>query len=135
MPVAGKMFVQELWRYPVKSLAGERLARIETGPLGFRGDRVVQVRRNGKVVTSRTDPRLLGLKGTGNGDEIRINGYAWDSAEALAMEENRSVRSVGTSPWFYPDASSGEQSVCDLRSGRPVGDITLIRPRYLVSGE
>ncbi len=31
--------VKELWRYPVKSMAGERLARCAVGPLGVLGDR------------------------------------------------------------------------------------------------
>jgi len=35
------MRVVELWRYPVKSMAGERLERARIGPLGIEGDRVV----------------------------------------------------------------------------------------------
>lgn len=80
------MLVKELWRYPVKSMAGERVRRIELGPLGFAGDRTVMVRRQGRVVTSRTDYRLLGLKGTLGEDGVaRISGHAWDSPEALAL--------------------------------------------------
>jgi hypothetical protein len=73
------MLVKELWRYPVKSMAGERVTQIEVGPLGLAGDRTVLVRRKGKVVTARTDPRLLGLKGTLSDDGVpRISGHAWD---------------------------------------------------------
>jgi uncharacterized protein YcbX len=37
---AGRLMrVLELWRYPVKSLQGERLTRAEVGPLGVAGDR------------------------------------------------------------------------------------------------
>lgn len=80
------MFVKELWRYPVKSMAGERVTHIEAGPLGLVGDRTIMVRRAGKVVTSRTHPRLLGLKGTLDEDGVaRISGQAWDSPEALAL--------------------------------------------------
>ena len=60
------MFIKELWRYPVKSLAGERVKRIEVGPHGMTGDRTVLVTRNGRVITSRTHHRLLRLKGTLN---------------------------------------------------------------------
>ena len=31
--------VQELWRYPVKSMVGEQLERATIGPLGLPGDR------------------------------------------------------------------------------------------------
>ena len=59
------MRVAELWRYPVKSLAGERLDGIAVTAAGMAGDRIVQV-RNGRdrVITSRTAPRLLALRGT-----------------------------------------------------------------------
>ena len=80
------MFVKELWRYPVKSLAGERIHKAEVGLLGLAGDRTVMVRRRGRVVTSRTDHRLLRLKATLSDDGVvRIAGHAWDSPEALAL--------------------------------------------------
>ena len=59
------MFIKELWRYPVKSMAGERVTQIQVGELGFADDRKVLVRaRNGHVLTSRTHHQLLSLKGT-----------------------------------------------------------------------
>ena len=60
-----KMYVAELWRYPVKSLAGELLDSAEISADGIPGDRVVQVYDpEGRIVTARTAPRLLGLKAT-----------------------------------------------------------------------
>ncbi len=47
------MFVKEIWRYPVKSMAGEQIQEARIGPLGIPGDRTVLVRRNGRVVTSQ----------------------------------------------------------------------------------
>jgi uncharacterized protein YcbX len=80
------MFVKELWRYPVKSMGGERIRDAEIGPLGISGDRTVFVRRRGRVVTSRTDFRLLGLKGTLGADGVpNISGFPWNSAEAIAQ--------------------------------------------------
>jgi uncharacterized protein len=80
------MFVKELWRYPVKSMAGERVSRIEVGPLGLTGDRTVQVRNHGRIITARTHPALLGLKGTWDENGLaRISGHAWGSPEALAL--------------------------------------------------
>ncbi|MBI4572252.1 MAG: MOSC N-terminal beta barrel domain-containing protein [candidate division NC10 bacterium] len=97
------MHVAELWRFPVKSLAGERLAVAELRPDGILGDRLVQV-RNGRdrVVTSRTRPRLLGLRGTlGEDGEPLVNGYPWatsgaaQAVRAAAGDDARLVRSDG----------------------------------------
>src|SRR6266852_1222235 len=54
------MFVAELWRYPVKSMGGERLDSCMLTPDGIPGDRVVHVEDDrGRVVTARSRPRLL----------------------------------------------------------------------------
>jgi len=99
------MTVRELWRYPVKSMAGERLEEADLRLTGIAGDRVVQVRHAGteRVITSRTAPRLLGLAGTW--DEAagapRVNGLPWRSraVQTLVREaagaEARLVRDDG----------------------------------------
>jgi MOSC domain-containing protein len=78
------MTIAELWRYPVKSLGGERLARAELTLDGLVGDRAVHVRDGrGRVITSRTHPRLLGLKATTGADGTpRIDGAPWRSDQA-----------------------------------------------------
>jgi uncharacterized protein YcbX len=54
------MYVKELWRYPVKSLGGERVEECSVGELGLTGDRIVLVQGPaGRVITSRTHPQLL----------------------------------------------------------------------------
>jgi uncharacterized protein YcbX len=80
------MWLAEIWRYPVKSMAGERLGRTTLAPLGIPGDRVVQVRdHRGRVVTSRSRPRLLLHAATLGADgEPRVDGSAWQSADVLA---------------------------------------------------
>ena len=80
------MYVDALWRYPVKSLAGERLSSAEIGSAGIAGDRLVRVRGPEGVRTARRHYRLLGLRGTLDADgRARINGYPWDSPDALAL--------------------------------------------------
>ena len=80
------MFVKELWRYPVKSMAGERIAQAEVGDLGIAGDRTILVHVGGKLVTSRTHHRLLGLKGTLDSNGVpQISGHSWNSPEALEL--------------------------------------------------
>ena len=55
------MKVTEIWRYPVKTMGGEKLQRVRMGPLGIDGDRVVHVEdTQGRVITSRSHPRFLG---------------------------------------------------------------------------
>jgi uncharacterized protein YcbX len=55
------MRVLELWRYPVKSLQGERLRSAELGPLGVAGDREFALfdRDTGVGLTARRVPDLL----------------------------------------------------------------------------
>ena len=80
------MFVKEIWRYPVKSLAGERVQQIEVGLQGFAGDRTIHVERRGRIVTSRTDHKLLGLHATLDATRgVLINGHPWNSPQALAL--------------------------------------------------
>ena len=77
------MYVAELWRYPVKSMAGERLEVADVRTDGIAGDRRVQVvDARGHVVTSRTRPHLLGLRGTVAPDGgALVNGQPWTSPE------------------------------------------------------
>lgn len=79
--------VEELWRYPVKSLRGERLEVADVGWDGVAGDRLAHVRQqSGRVVTSRFRPRLLGLQGSlGDDGEPLVEGMPWDSAGAREL--------------------------------------------------
>jgi MOSC domain-containing protein len=78
------MHVAELWRYPVKSLKGEQIQEAQITSNGIPGDReIVVLNSAGRIVTSRTRPKLLGLNGRLGADGIpTINGIQWDSAEA-----------------------------------------------------
>ena len=80
------MKVAEIWRYPVKTMAGEKLQRVRIGPLGLDGDRVVHVDdAQGQVITSRSHPRFLGHKGTlGPDGEPLVDGRPWKSPEVAA---------------------------------------------------
>lgn len=95
------MFVKELWRYPVKSMAGERLQQIDVDELGLAGDRQILVRSAaGRVLTSRTHPNLLGLKGSIGKDGVpQISGHLWSSPEALALV--RGAVGPGSELFFY----------------------------------
>jgi len=83
------MYLGEVWRYPVKSMAGERLDRATVGPLGLHGDRVVQVYDGrGRLVTARTYSRLLGLHATlGPDGEPLVDGRPWTAPDVQARVE------------------------------------------------
>jgi uncharacterized protein YcbX len=96
------VYVDEIWRYPVKSLRGERLDETELLDGGIPGDRVVHVRApgGGRIVTSRIRPRLLALAGTlGPDGEPLIDGIRWDSPEARAAV--RDAAGADAEPAFY----------------------------------
>jgi uncharacterized protein YcbX len=77
--------VGALWRYPVKTLAGERLDRADVTFNGIVGDRIVHVRGPEGVRTSRRHHNLLGLHATlGPDGEPLVDGQPWTSPETLA---------------------------------------------------
>jgi uncharacterized protein len=80
------MRIAELWRYPVKSMAGERLPRAHLGVDGIPGDRLLYVvDARGEIVSARTRPRLLGHRATLAGDgEVLVDGLPWRSPEIAA---------------------------------------------------
>jgi uncharacterized protein len=52
--------VKDLFRYPVKSMQGERLRAVDIGPQGVIGDRAYALREaNGRVMTAKKWPTLL----------------------------------------------------------------------------
>lgn len=57
------MWVMEIWRYPVKWMAGESLEQAELTESVVSSDRIVQVpNSSGRIMTARTRP-LLVLRG------------------------------------------------------------------------
>jgi uncharacterized protein len=80
------MYVEEIWRYPVKSMGGERLRSARLTAAGIPGDRVIQVQHApGRVATARTWPDLLGFKATLDADgNALIDGKLWSDPSVLA---------------------------------------------------
>jgi len=97
------MWVSELWRYPVKSMAGEPLHTALLREDGVAGDRVLHVRdARGRVVTSRSRPQLLGLHvELGPDGEPFVEDRPWTdpwvarAVETAAGAGSRLVRSGG----------------------------------------
>jgi len=81
------MYISEIWRYPIKSMRGEKIPQAEITVNGIPGDREIAViGPEGRILTSRTKYKLLGLRGELSANGLpTINGLAWDSAEALRL--------------------------------------------------
>jgi uncharacterized protein len=131
------MYVSELWRYPVKSLRGERLDSASLSGDGVTGDRLVHIRQRGNVVTGRTRHGLLGLgASTGTDGKPLINGLPWDSAGALDLVER--AAGPGASPVAY--AGTERFDVLPLLVATDGGIAALgydgrrLRPNIVVSG-
>ncbi|MEP7309106.1 MAG: MOSC N-terminal beta barrel domain-containing protein [Acidobacteriota bacterium] len=132
------MYVAEIWRYPVKSMAGERLDHVGVGPLGLQGDRIVHVEdRRGRVVTARTHPRLLGCRASldENGEPL-VDGRVWTAASVRAAIEGI----VGAGAHLVRDESAGRFDILPLLVAtdgaiRAFGyDGRRLRPNLVVGG-
>ncbi len=90
------MRVLELWRYPVKSMGGERLAAADVTDLGITGDRGWGVRdgETGTVLTARREPRLLFASAAVEGGALVVtlpDGTRTDRTEDIARWLDRDV--------------------------------------------
>lgn len=131
------LYVAGLWRYPVKTLAGERLPMTTLTADGIPFDRIVQVHGPEGVRTSRRHHRLLGLRGTlGDHGRPLINGHPWDSPEALALVK----QAAGDDAWLEAYAGPERFDVLPLlvatdgaveAFGR---DVRRLRPNILIGG-
>lgn len=129
--------VAGLWRYPVKTLAGEALDDAWVDVDGIRGDRIVHVRGPEGVRTSRRQYQLLGLHGTLGVDGMPlVNGQPWQSeAAGVAVRE-----AAGPDAWLAAYSGVERFDVLPLlvatdgavkEFGR---DIRRLRPNILIGG-
>ncbi len=132
------MKVAELWRYPVKSMGGEKLQRATLGPLGIQGDRVVQVEdARGHFATSRRYPRLLALHATlGSGGQPKVDEVVWTDPKVLRQV----VDIVGTGARLAYDDSAQRFDVLPLLVAtdgaiKEFGyDSRRLRPNIIIEG-
>ena len=106
------MTISELWRFPVKSMAGERIEQAAISSLGIAGDRVVHVEdARGRVVTARTHPQLLGLHATlGSSGEPLVEGRPWTESEV----RRDVIKIVGSGAQLIRDDTSDRFDVLPL---------------------
>ena len=131
------MHVAELWRFPVKSMAGERLDAVDLGQHGIPGDRLVWVSGPEGIRTARRQHRLLGLHGSiGPDGEPRIDGHPWRSPHALNLVR----QAAGEDAWLEP---SDEEDRFDILPLLVTTDGTIaafgrdgrrLRPNIVIGG-
>lgn len=90
------MRLAEIWRYPVKSMAGERLAAAALLADGIEGDRLVQAwDERERLVTARTRPGLLAHRATLGADgRLLVDGLPWTDPEVTRRVEAAAGRGV-----------------------------------------
>ena len=66
--------VAELWRYPVKSLLGERLDRVDVAEDGITGDRIWGIRdlKSARILSAKQVPTLIDGRATTDGGAVVI---------------------------------------------------------------
>lgn len=129
--------VDALWRYPIKTLAGEPLDCAELTFDGISGDRNVRVRGPEGVRTARRFHRLLGLHAIlGPDDEPTVNGMPWTDPRVLDLVRD----AAGPDAWLEAFAGPERFDVLPLlvatdgavqAFGR---DVRRLRPNILIAG-
>ena len=131
------MHVAALWRYPVKTLAGEPIDTAELTTNGIPGDRIVQVRGPEGVRTSRRYHRLIGLHASLGPDGVPlVNGLDWQSPAVLELVRD----AAGPDAWLEAHTGLDRFDILPLlvatdgavhSFGR---DVRRLRPNILISG-
>jgi uncharacterized protein YcbX len=90
------MFIQEIWRYPVKSMAGESLETADITEHGIAGDRIIQARNAaGRIQTARTRPGLLRHRAVlAENGEVLVDGLPWRAEQVTRDVEDAAGQGV-----------------------------------------
>jgi len=137
------VWVEQLWRYPVKSLTGEPLDEVELTADGVRGDRQVHVRGARGPLTGRTRHGLLTLPATTGPDgDVLVDGHPWRSATAADLVADRAGPDARLAAYSGPErfdvanllvATDGEVAAFAAAHGAPL-DVRRLRPNVLLGG-
>jgi len=88
------MVIQEIWRYPVKSMAGELLKTADITEHGISGDRIIQVRNaSGRIFTARTRPGLLRHRAIlDENGHVLVDERPWNTEQVARDVENATAQ-------------------------------------------
>ncbi|GHE58860.1 molybdenum cofactor sulfurase [Streptomyces spiralis] len=135
------MRVDQIWRYPVKSVGGERLTDAAVGALGIEGDRSVAVHDERDEVTwAGAIPALMRLRAVAVGpglaelilpDGRRFRSDAPDAADRLSAAVQAKVTLAEHRPPHPPHAALHVMTTTALRSlGAALPDSALDASRF-----
>ncbi|WP_088288217.1 MOSC domain-containing protein [Kineosporia sp. A_224] len=80
------MYVEQLWRYAVKSMRGESLSQARIEADGIAGDRRVHVEDDRGPVTARRHRALLGLTATTDPEgTVLVDGHPWHTPQVADL--------------------------------------------------
>jgi uncharacterized protein len=128
--------VSGLWRYPVKSLAGEPMQSIELTDDGVAGDRLVHVRGDHGVLTGRTRHGLLTLPtGTSPDGVPLVAGHPWHTDAAGRLVREHAGADAVLTPYDGPERFDVlNLLVATDGAVRALGyDVRRLRPNLLIS--
>jgi uncharacterized protein YcbX len=131
------LHVAGLWRYPVKSMAGEALPEAQLNRDGIPGDRAVWVCGPEGVRTSRRQWKLLGHRARlGSDGRPLVDDYPWDAPEVAELVKE----AAGEDAWLEESDPELRFDILPLlvatdgaveAFGR---DIRRLRPNILIGG-
>lgn len=123
-----------IYRYPIKSFAGERLEACSVENTGLHGDRVCAFydeTREGwdSYVTARHIPQMLAYQARLNGDEIAVTspaGIAFGWNEALLEDiQQHAKRKIAMTSYRAPNVENPELMAVDVAAVHLVTTATL----------
>jgi len=131
------MYVAHIWRYPVKSMAGEELTAASVTEDGIAGDRLVQIVGPGRrIITSRTHPRFLLHRATLTHDgQPLVDGERWDWPSV-----SKAVEAIAPGARLVHDTSSDRFDVMPLLVATDGAihdfgrDYRRLRPNLVIGG-
>lgn len=129
--------IAELWRYPVSSMAGERLARLQVEADGVAGDRIWGLldAATGRIASPGREKHFLGVprahaRVAGHGVALSLDGERWTGPQDAALLEGLS-RAFGFTPLLKPFDAAGSGGFRPRYEHAPIHLVTTAALRSL----
>ncbi|MCV9939042.1 MOSC domain-containing protein [Boseaceae bacterium BT-24-1] len=129
--------VAELWRYPVSSMAGERLAQLRVEAGGVAGDRIWGLldAATGRIASPGREKHFIGVprahaKAVGNGVAVSLDGERWAGPQDTELLEGLS-QAFGFMPVLKPFDAFGSGGFRPRYEHAPIHLVTSAAIRSL----
>jgi len=129
--------VAELWRYPVSSMAGERLDQLQVDGSGVAGDRIWGLldAATGRIASPGREKHFIGVprahaKATGEGVALSLDGERWAGPQDTELLEGLS-QAFGFMPLLKPFDAVGSGGFRPRYEHAPIHLVTSAAIRSL----